>query len=817
MDPRKALQQPNAASRSQHLISYIGGNGMLEVTPNGIDISCEGFMAAAEETFKSKEPSRGRSSSHALRPTFSHPYEISPHLDNSLRSQRLALDSSFHSSSGSSPDWASEQSGAANYDVPSFSPFAQGFNLGHSHQPQHDFNAQMMASYAAPQAQKHMGQDIELDSQYSDHYSPLHQGPLFHGSLSAPGPPQLHLHDSSPSGSAHRHYLPSSLPRAFGFNCQASQDDHSGHGSQDGAPTVVISSPGDMDNMLTDVSMLNSPNFPQGGSFTESFLFLSDAMAQPGQGGIDATGSATFTLSANLQSSPTVEAKRGYYTSSETASTTATCPPATGRVRGKGKGKAKAKAKGKGLKVTETPRRRRVSESHFDPFRSPASQSLDRSPIHASFRRHNSSGFAMVSRSHPYTSEAADGDGESIEATKGPKPRGKRVGPLREGNRELATKRRNDRTVCIGCKMAKVMCAGREDGGVCERCASSHSSAPKPFVCAPASFFELVQQGSTALLALHAIYPLNPSTRLREPLSLPAEIRIRDMLHFIDDLQQTHGLIRVYAGRSMLYELNLRACWIYVNSTCPPMSHPFQQFIDGLKIQKQDGWKACIRDGHGRPMGENLCDALLALDDMAPWVRYTLVSKDSGTLYADPNGRTETFLSPGDEYHRQVIIVAAQLSRIIGRKLELQFYDHLKKILGNPNICTKLVLHVGRTLLSLRRRLAQWKQICAAASLSTTSEYEPLAQEDGDTSSSAPSNRVSRIKSLCQVLYVYFCYMRRRLPPDEQEGMRTIQVWYPDRVHAVEESFPQYESIEGFEDWLQFKEQPMADAELGFA
>lgn len=35
-------------------------------------------------------------------------------------------------------------------------------------------------------------------------------------------------------------------------------------------------------------------------------------------------------------------------------------------------------------------------------------------------------------------------------------PRGKRTGPLR-GGRQLATKRRNERTVCIGCKMAKVM------------------------------------------------------------------------------------------------------------------------------------------------------------------------------------------------------------------------------------------------------------------------------------------------------------------------------------------------------------------------
>ncbi|KAL6872043.1 hypothetical protein J3F83DRAFT_713901 [Trichoderma novae-zelandiae] len=356
--------------------------------------------------------------------------------------------------------------------------------------------------------------------------------------------------------------------------------------------------------------------------------------------------------------------------------------------------------------------------------------------------------------------------------------------------------------------MAKVMCAGREDGGDCKRCASSHSSAPKPFVCAPASFFELVQQGSTGLLALHAIYPLNHSTGSRERISLPAEINIRDMLYFIDNLQRSHGMIRVYAGRTMLYELHLRACWTYINSTCAPLPHPFQQFIDGLKVQRQDGWKACIRDGHGRPLDENLCDALLALDDMALWAGYTLVPKNAGGLYGSPNGGTETFLDPGDPYHRQVMIVAAQLSRIIGRKLELQFYDHLKKVLGNPSICIKLVLDVGRTLLSLRRRLAQWERTYAGEPRPATPEDEPHAQGDDDTGSSVLSNPVSRIKSLCQVLYVYFCYMRRRLSPEEQESVRIMRVWYPNSVQAVEESFPQYESIEGFEDWLQLREQP---------
>ncbi|KAH0495887.1 hypothetical protein TgHK011_009413 [Trichoderma gracile] len=768
MNPQEAFRQPNAASHLQHLTSFTGGSDMLEGFTN--DMSCEGFVAAADGISRSKGLSRSRSSSQAWRPNFSPPYDYAPHpVINSLGNQQLALDSSFHSST----------------------PF-----------------------FKAARAQEHTSQDIELESQYSDNYPPLHQGLPFQGLLSASTSPQLHLPESPPSGSVTGHHLSSSLPRAYGI-CHADPEGHSGHGSQDGAPRVVISSPGHMDNTLADGSMLNSSNYTQDGSFADPFLLPYHAMAQPGRGSIEATGSATFTLSADLQSSSSAETAKGYYTSSETASTTATFPPATSRGRGKGKVKAKDKVKGKRLQVAGTSRRRRVSESDFvTPFGSPASQSLDRSPVHGSFGRRNSHGLGMMSRPHPYTSEATQGNGENTEPAKGAKPRGKRVGPLREDNRELATKRRNDRTVCIGCKMAKVMCAGREDGGVCERCASSHSSAPKPFVCAPASFFELLQQGSTALLALHVIYPVNHSTGLREPMSLPAEIHIREMLRFIDGLQRTHERIRAYAGPTMLYELDLRACWTYINSTCPPNSHPFQQFIDGLKVQKQDGWKACIRDGHGRPMNGNLCDALLALDDMAPWVRYTLVSKDPGTLFVALNGGRETFLTPGEPNHRRVIIVAAQLSRIIGRKLELQFYDHLKKVLGNPNICSKLVLDVGRTLMSLRRRLGQWEEACAAASVCGMPE-PALGMHQDDTSSSAPGNRVSRIKSLCQVLYVYFCYMRRRLPPDEQEGMRTMRVWHPDRAQAVEESFPQYESIEGFEDWLQFRERSVADAEMG--
>lgn len=276
----------------------------------------------------------------------------------------------------------------------------------------------------------------------------------------------------------------------------------------------------------------------------------------------------------------------------------------------------------------------------------------------------------------------------------------------------------------------------------------------------------------------------------------------------MDELRKNYDTICVYGRRGVLYELDLHACWVYINSNCSPIVHPFRQFINGLKVQRQDTWKTCIRDGYGRPLNrEKLCDALLALDDMAPWVTYALRSKSHGA-YGPINDEFGTTLAPDDLYQRHVIIAAAQLSRIIGRKLELEFYDQLKKALANPSICRELVLDVGRTLMSLRRRLTQWTYHWERVSPSTTPEPESQLNDGRDGTTR------SRLKHLCQVLYVYFCYMRRRLPANEQETIRTMMVLYPDREEEVEESFPQYESIDGFEEWLQFQDQLRAERDM---
>lgn len=245
----------------------------------------------------------------------------------------------------------------------------------------------------------------------------------------------------------------------------------------------------------------------------------------------------------------------------------------------------------------------------------------------------------------------------------------------------------------------------------------------------------------------------------------------------------------------MLFELDLQACYAFISANYPPTTHSFRQFIDGLKFQRQGHWKACIKN-NTYPLA-NLCNTLFTWDNAALHITYSTVYETShgveGRLDSDPN----------EETHKQVV-AAAQLYRIIGRQLELQFYDHLKKALGRPSISHEVVLDVGRAIISLRRRLASWTQ--RWDNVPFIPEIQSYTDEDNDNGSSLSDGFIiaHRIKSLCRILYVYFCYMKRRLPVEEQSDLHTIEVRDPENGRMVEEYLPRYESIKGFEDWLQF-------------
>lgn len=261
-------------------------------------------------------------------------------------------------------------------------------------------------------------------------------------------------------------------------------------------------------------------------------------------------------------------------------------------------------------------------------------------------------------------------------------------------------------------------------------------------------------------------------------------------------MKGSYGTIRAYEGHDVLFELDLEACWTFINANYPPTSHDFHQFIDGLKIQRQGNWRSCFRNGTD-PLA-NLCKTLFTWENAASYATYAIVHKI--------NHEVEHCLDPNNEQHMETIIAAAQLYRIIGRQLELQFYNYLKKALSSPSICRKVVLEVGHAIVSLRRRLASWTYCRDNVLCPPMPEIEPYTDgDDGNDYRSRDGSIVAeRVKNLCLILYVYFCYMRRRLPAEEQKGLHIMKLWDPHNQQMVEEHFPQYESKSGFEDWLQF-------------
>jgi hypothetical protein len=100
---------------------------------------------------------------------------------------------------------------------------------------------------------------------------------------------------------------------------------------------------------------------------------------------------------------------------------------------------------------------------------------------------------------------------------------------------------------------------------------------------------------------------------------------------------------------------------------------------------------------------------------------------------------------------------------------------------------------------------------------SASSKDKTSVKRDKNSGSILLSSLVHWIKNLCQTLHVYVCHFRRRLSPEEQNWIGIMMVWYQDSGQTIEESFPQHESIDGFEEWLHYRERAeVADEQVKY-
>lgn len=152
----------------------------------------------------------------------------------------------------------------------------------------------------------------------------------------------------------------------------------------------------------------------------------------------------------------------------------------------------------------------------------------------------------------------------------------------------------------------------------------------------------------------------------------------------------------------------------------------------------------------------------------------------------------ERDLDPEDPSDREEILVAAQLSRIVCRKLEIDGYSALQKEISGMRPSNSLlsrtnaVRNLGKILLSLRWRMSWWKTLGDGSAV-----QDPFRERF-----------IDRVELLSRGLYFYYFTVLKRIDSwGDTSGLKGEMSSYPD-AESVFDDFPKIASIEGFEAWL---------------
>ena len=171
-------------------------------------------------------------------------------------------------------------------------------------------------------------------------------------------------------------------------------------------------------------------------------------------------------------------------------------------------------------------------------------------------------------------------------------------------------------------------------------------------------------------------------------------------------------------------------------------------------------------------------------NNMPSRASYDIVSFEEGT--------PDRPLDPEDDQDRDDILVAAQVSRIICRKLELDGYRALETTINNaarspsPEEKIKFAHKLGRILCSLRWRLSWWEVLGDGLH-----EHDPLLE-----------HFIERVTLLSRVLYFYFFTVKEKIAPwYDIRGLQGIWSSYPDS-RPMFDDFPLVCSIEAFGEWM---------------
>ena len=156
------------------------------------------------------------------------------------------------------------------------------------------------------------------------------------------------------------------------------------------------------------------------------------------------------------------------------------------------------------------------------------------------------------------------------------------------------------------------------------------------------------------------------------------------------------------------------------------------------------------------------------------------------------DGSADRDMDVEDADDRAEILIAAQLSRIICRKLEIDGYKALQSAINKLRFKTSTEVHkfvheLGQLLVTLRWRMSWWELL-----------------GDGSNKDLFRDRFVERVKELSKVLYFYFFTVKRRLVSwsGEHADLEGMMSFYADAT-PVFDDFPVSESIDGFQTWME--------------
>ncbi|KAF2835062.1 hypothetical protein M501DRAFT_982994 [Patellaria atrata CBS 101060] len=375
-----------------------------------------------------------------------------------------------------------------------------------------------------------------------------------------------------------------------------------------------------------------------------------------------------------------------------------------------------------------------------------------------------------------------DGKGNITANAELARPAGGRRGPLPKHKIKSITKTRREKSVCIKCRLSKVSCTG---GSPCERCRNISRATVWEQPCLKAHFHEIVRSGACNYVSQRQIHHLTSDGNSRVNMPIADTFALGDLLSQLENKQDQFNIrARSLCSCGPLYTLDLSKTYRFLSRI--QRRHnisrdiKLQDFINTM-LHDSTGWQKCIDEPNNTADVLNLLFWWTTMPSRAIYDRVPLSTTSAPEL-----------MDIEDSAQTSDILLAAQLSRIIIRALELQAFETLQKNLNasatsGAGDLPKLVRQLGRLLLTLRWRVAWWK----------------LYGDGSGTDEEAKMPFVERAEELVKVLYFYYWGARRKLPSWVDEGERGfVQSCYGD-ARFVADRLPGKGTIEGFEAWMR--------------